>query len=491
MLRKFKLVIAAPIAFAAIATPSSAQDVGLSPAAPISATERRQGAEASAGIITEYGGAYTGPQAPYAVRVGRSIAVQTGLGADPSAYTVTLLNSPVDNAFATPGGYVYVTRQLMALMNDEAELAAVLGHEIGHVAARHSARREKVAKRNAIAGILGQLLVGAVAGNGGVGELLSKGIGTGTQLATLKFSRAQETEADDLAVQYLTRAGYDPRALSTMLSSLAAQQRLDQGASGNARSLPAWASTHPDPQSRVQRAAARAAATGVTKGIRNRNGFLMALDGMMYGEDPRQGVIEGSSFLHPSLRIAFTIPQGFTMENGATAVSITGPNAKAEFSTAAFNGDLRGYVNSVLSSLRGSGGAPDQADVQETNINGIPAAYTQVRASSGSTPVDVTVFAYAPPGGQAYHFVALTPAGQGIGAMSPMMQSFRRMAPAEAAAIKPRFVRIVTAKAGDTPASLSQRMAYDERKLERFLVLNGLAQGSRLMPGQKIKLITR
>lgn len=489
MLRKFNLMLAAPIALVSLGTPSSAQYAGLRPAAPISPAERRQGAEASPALITEYGGAYAGTQAAYAVRVGRSIAVQTGLGADPSAYTVTLLNSPVDNAFATPGGYVYVTRQLMALMNDEAELAAVLGHEIGHVAARHSARREKVAQRNAIAGILGQLLVGAVAGNGGVGELLSQGIGTGTQLATLKFSRAQETESDDLAIQYLTRAGYDPRALSTMLSSLAAQQRLDQGSSG--KSLPAWASTHPDPQSRVQRAAARAAATRVTNGVRNRNEFLRALDGMMYGEDPSQGVIEGTSFLHPALRIAFRIPQGFTMENGATAVTITGPSAKAQFSTAAYDGNLRAYVNSVLSSLRGSGSGSAQVDVQETRINGIPAAYTQVRASSGSTPVDVTVFAYSPQGGQAYHFVALTPAGQGLGAMSSMVQSFRRMAPAEAAAIKPRFVRIVATKAGDTTASLSQRMAYDDRKLERFMVLNGLTQSSRLTPGQRVKVITR
>ncbi|MCA1649330.1 MAG: M48 family metalloprotease [Acidobacteria bacterium] len=473
------------------ATPSTAQYAGLRPAAPISAAERQKGAEANPGLVTEYGGAYSGPQAAYALRVGRRVAVQTGLGADPSMYTVTLLNSPVNNAFAIPGGYVYVTRELMALMNDEAELAGVLGHEIGHVAARHSARREKVAKRNAIAGLLGQVLVGAVAGSGGVGQLLSQGIGTGTQLATLKFSRAQETEADDLAVQYLTRAGYDPSALSRVLASLAAQERFEQGSSGDARSLPAWASTHPDPQARVQRAAAQAAATRVTSGLRNRDAVLSALDGMLYGDDPRQGVIEGSTFLHPVLRIAFTIPQGFTMENGATAVSITGPNAKAQFSMAGYAGNLRDYVGSVLASLAGDGGGSPQAAVQETTINGIPAAYTQVRASSGSTPVDVTVFAYAPSRTQAYHFVALSPAGQGLGAMSTMVQSFRTITSAQAAAIKPRFVRIVTAKAGETSTSMSQRMAYDDRKLERFLILNGLTQSSPLTPGQKVKIITR
>ena len=489
MLRRLLLLAAAPAALF-VSTGQVAAQSGGRQSSGITAAERRQGAEANPALIAEYGGAYSGPQAGYVARVGQRVAVQTGLGANPSAYTVTLLNSPVNNAFAIPGGYVYVTRELMALMNDEAELAAVLGHEIGHVAARHSAQRQSIAQRNSILGALGQVLVGAVAGNSGLGQVLSRGIGTGSQLATLRFSRTQETSADDLAIQYLTRAGYDPGALSTMLASLAAQNRLDQGGGRDARSMPAWASTHPEPEARVRRAAAQAAATRATGGLRNRDAFLAAIDGMMYGEDPQQGVIEGRTFLHPSLRIAFTIPQGFTMQNGTSAVSISGPNAQAQFSTAAYNGNLGSYVGSVLGSLSGNGARVPQADVRETSINGIPAAYTQIRASSGSTPVDVSVFAYAPTASQAYHFVTLTPAGQGLGAMSSMVQSFRRMTSAEAAAIKPRYVRIVTARAGDTPASLAQRMAYRDNQLQRFLVLNGLTADARLSAGQKVKIVT-
>lgn len=458
-------------------------------AAPITAKERQQGTAAHPDILQEYGGAQSGPQAAYATRVGQRIAVQSGLAANPQAFTVTLLNSPVENAFAIPGGYVYLTRDLMALMNDEAELAAVLGHEVGHVAARHSKKRQNAATRNTILGAIGQVLVGAVAGDSAIGGLLNKGIGTGTQLITLGYSRSQETQADDLAVQYLVRAGYDPGALATMLRSLAAQETLDQRISGTTRSLPKWASTHPAPAARVQHAVARAAATRAT-GVRNRDAFLAALDGLMYGDDPKLGVVDGRNFTHPALRFAFTIPQGFTMQNGANAVSISGPNAQAQFASAAYQGSIERYIGSVLQSLGGSGAAVPQADIRRTSVNGVPAAYTQIRASSGSTPVDVTVFAYAPGGDQAFHFVMLTPAGQGIGTMGPMVESFRTLSASEAAAVKPRFVRVVTVKVGDTAASLSRRMAFTDYPLERFLVLNGLGSGASLTPGQKVKLVT-
>ncbi|TMJ13599.1 MAG: LysM peptidoglycan-binding domain-containing protein [Alphaproteobacteria bacterium] len=479
------LILSAP--GPAIAAP--AKTATFRQAAPITAKERQQGTAAHPDILQEYGGAQSGPQAAYATRVGQRIAVQSGLAASPQAFTVTLLNSPVENAFAIPGGYVYLPRDLMALMNDEAELAAVLGHEVGHVAARHSKKRQNAATRNTILGAIGQVLVGAVAGDSAIGGLLNKGIGTGTQLITLGYSRGQETQADDLAVQYLVRAGYDPGALATMLRSLAAQETLDQRISGNSRSLPQWASTHPDPAARVQHATAQAAATRAT-GVRNRDAFLAALDGLMYGDDPKLGVVEGRNFLHPGLRFAFTIPQGFTMQNGANAVSISGPNAQAQFGTGAYQGSLESYIGSVLQGLAGNGGALPRSDIRRTSVNGIPAAYTQIRANSGSTQVDVTVFAYAPSSGQAFHFVMLTPAGQGIGAMESMVESFRTLSASEAAAVKPRFVRVVTVKAGDTPASLSRRMAFTDYPLERFLVLNGLGSGSRLTPGQKVKLVT-
>jgi predicted Zn-dependent protease len=229
---------------------------------------------------------------------------------------------------------------------------------------------------------------------------------------------------------------------------------------------------------------------GAGAGTRNREAFLAAIDGMMYGDDPRQGVIEGREFLHPEMRIAFTIPQGFTMQNGASAVTITGPNTQAQLRTARYNGNLEAYVGAALQDLAGNQGQVGQVPVQRTTVNGIPAAYTQIRANSGQTQVDVTVFAYAPTQNQAYHFVVLTPAGRGVGAIDSMLQSFRTLSAREAAAVRPRFVRVVTVGPRDTVQSLAGRMAFPSYQAERFLVLNGMDGNARLTAGQRVKIVT-
>lgn len=457
-------------------------------AAPITASERQQGTAATADITAEYGGEYRGPQAQYAERVGRRIAVQSGLSSDPSAFNVTLLNSSVDNAFAIPGGYVYVTRNLLALMNDEAELAAVLGHEVGHVAARHSTKREKTATRNSILGALGQLLVGSVAGNSQVGQLLTQGIGTGAQLATLGFSRSQETQADDLGINYLAGAGYDPAALSTMLEDLAAQNALTQQIAGASSARPAWASTHPDPASRVRRAQQQAAQISRATGDRGRAPFLAAIDGMLYGDDPSQGVIDGRNFLYSPGRVAFSVPQGFAIANGARAVTISGDGGQAQFSTAPYDGDLPRYVTNVLSQLGNISTSSDA--VRQTQVNGISAAYTTVRAQSGQSEIDATVFAFAPSRDRAYHFLVLAPAGRGLGALEALVASFRTMTSADTAAARPRFLRVVAVRSGDTQESLAARMAFSAYRLERFRVLNRLNPGRPLRPGDKVKIVT-
>ena len=467
---------------------SEAQSGAAIQAEPINAAERQQGTAATADITAEYGGVYRGSQAQYAERVGRRIAVQSGLSSDPSAFNVTLLNSSVDNAFAIPGGYVYVTRNLLALMNDEAELAAVLGHEVGHVAARHSAKREKTATRNSILGALGQLLVGSVAGNSQVGQLLTRGIGTGAQLATLGFSRSQETQADDLGINYLAGAGYDPAALSTMLEDLAAQNALTQQIAGASSARPAWASTHPDPASRVRRAQQQAAQVSRATGERGRAPFLAAIDGMLYGDDPKQGVIDGRNFLYAPGRVAFSVPQGFAIANGARAVTISGDDGQTQFSTAPYDGDLPRYVTRVLSQLGNISASSDA--VRQTQVNGIPAAYTTVRAQSGQTEIDATVFAYAPSRDRAYHFLVLAPAGQGLGQLESLVASFRAMTSADTAAARPRYLRVVAVRSGDTQETLAARMAFSAYRLERFRVLNRLNPGQAMRPGDKVKIVT-
>ena len=451
----------------------------------ISQQDREQGAKAHPQLLEEFGGAQPGPQAAYVERVGKTIAVHSGLGNARDDFTVTLLNSPVNNAFAIPGGYVYVTRQLAALMNNEAELAGVLGHEVGHVAARHSSGRQKASTRNQLLGVLGSVLSGMLLGDNAFGRLGQQIFSQGSQMLTLRYSRGQETQADNLGIEYLRRAGYDPRAMSMVLNSLAQQNALEAALRGTSNQVPQWASSHPDPASRVRAALGRAGAAG---GKTNRDAFLAGIDGMTYGDDPKQGVVDGRDFVHPQLRLAFQAPNGFYMVNGTRSISISGQSGKGEFAGAAYAGNLDGYVRDVFVAVGGKEQrlSPDQ--ITRTTINGIPAAYGIVRAQGSSSQVDVIVFAYEFAKDRAYHFTTMSAAGQ-ASAFSPMFNSMRRISNTEAGQIKPRRIAVVTVKSGDTVESLSQRMAYDNAKLERFMVLNGLDGNARLVAGQKVKLV--
>ena len=214
----------------------------------LSAGEVKQAQAAHPQIVQEFGGAETGNRAAYVTGVGRRVAVQSNIANAGAATTITTLNSPVMNAFAIPGGYVYITRQLMGVMNDEAELASVLGHEVGHIAANHSKSRS----RNGLFSQLGAVLVGVVTGSG----QLAQAAGQFAQLATLKFSRDQEFQSDALGVQYLTRAGYDPAATASMLRQLGAATTLEGRVAGrnDERTTPSWARTHPLSEDRVRRA---------------------------------------------------------------------------------------------------------------------------------------------------------------------------------------------------------------------------------------------
>lgn len=455
---------------------------------PITQQEAAQGAEFHPKLMAEFGGAYQGPQAAYIESVGKNISVHSGLGDARSDFTVTTLNSSVNNAFAIPGGYVYTTRQLVALMNNEAELAGVLGHEVGHVAARHSQRRQARAQRNTLLGAAGAILSGILLGNSGLGDTLSRGFLQGSQMLTLKFSRSQELQADELGIEYLNKAGYDPKAMATVLQSLASQNALDAKLQGrnNAR-LPEWASTHPDPASRVRTALGKA---GQRTGMTNRDTFLTRIDGLVYGDDPKQGVIEGNTFTHPDLRLAFAAPQGFYMVNGTRAVSINGQSGKAQLTTAPYSGNMDSYIRSVFQALGGERQRLAPSSIQRTTVNGIPAAYGTARVNNGNGQVDVVVFAYEFSSNQAFHFMAISQAGRS-GVFSPMFNSMRRIGRAEANKVVPRRIDVVTVRRGDTVSSLARRMAYTDSQELRFRVLNGLGGNDGLQAGQKVKIVIK
>ncbi len=486
--RNFLAWAAAPLAIVHTGCVGGSQAAPASASAPISAQEAQLGARYHPQFVAEFGGAMTGPYAQYVEQVGRKIAMQSGLANAESAFTVTLLNSPVHNAFAVPGGYVYTTRQLVTLMNNEAELAGVMGHEVGHVAARHSQRRQQAAQRNSILGLLGAIGSSLLLGNSAVGDTLSRTFLQGSQLLTLKFSRKQELEADDLGILYLTRAGYDPRAMSTVLASLAAQNALDAQVQGRNASVPEWASTHPDPASRVRTAATKA--QSLASGTTNRDTFLNRIDGLLYGDDPSQGMIEGSRFTHPELMLSFTAPQGFYMVNGTRAVSINGQGGQAQFALAPYSGNLEAYVRQQFTAIGGQNSQLAPQSLERTTVNGLPAAIGTARVANGGQQVDVIVIAYEFGRDRAYHFAAIAPAGRAA-VFNPMFASLRRITQTEAAAVVPRRIQVVTVARGDSVASLARRMDYTSAQVERFRVLNGLGASEEVLPGQRVKLVVR
>ncbi len=461
------------LAAASVSAPAMAQTRS------ISQSDRAQGAQANPQLIAQYGGAYTGPQSAYVERIGKRVALQSGLSNASGDFTVTLLNSPVENAFAIPGGYVYVTRQLLALMNSEAELAAVLGHEVGHVAARHSNSRNT---RSTIGGLFAAGL-GALTGS----DILGRVAGIGSQLYTLSYSRSQEYQADQFGVRYATAAGYAPIGMAEALAQLNDAQGLAAQTSGrDANAVPTWMSTHPNGAERVRRAEALAQQAGGTTAQPAQDvTYLRMLDGLRYDDDPAQGVIDGSIFRHPALRIRFTAPSGYTIANGTDAVTIAGQGGQAEFRMAAA-GDPASVARQRLTAL----GAQSVSEPQLTRINGTEVAIASTRATANNRQVDVTVAAYRYPSAT-YLFQIVTPAGQGIGPFDSLLQSLAPLTQAEANAITGKRIRIATVRANDTVDSLARQMAYPDFQRERFLTLNGLGDDARLVPGQLVKLVVK
>jgi predicted Zn-dependent protease len=238
----------------------------------------------------------------------------------------------------------------------------------------------------------------------------------------------------------------------------------------------------------MERALSEAQATGrLGKGIRNRDTFLNEIEGIYVDDDPAQGVIEGATFTHPDLRIQFTVPQGYLMSNGADAVTISGSAGKAQFRQGPPNLDQAiSFAYRLLTR--------DQFQIrypppQRLTINGMAAAITTARVNTDSGLIDASVAAYQWDPKRVYYFVMLTAGGYGVTPFQSMIRSLRRITPAEAAAIRPRVIHVVTVRPGDSVQSLASQMAYRSFKLERFLSLNGLAANAALTPGQKLKLI--
>ncbi len=464
-------------------TPAAAQQVRYLDPQDIAEAQRE-----NAQVIQELGGAETGPRAVYVEAVGRRVASYSGIASPVQQLHFVTLNSAVENAFSVPGGYIYITRQLLTLMGNESQLAFALGHEVGHIAGNHAHQREAVEQelaREALPWIMVGQMMGGFGSQIAVRNLLE------AKLESLSFSREQEYEADSFGLRYMLAAGYDPAGAAQLLGSLAQATALEARVQGRTnRRIPEWASTHPLSENRMQRALQEGRATGrIGTGVRNRDQFLSEIEGLYVDDDPAQGIIDGPVFTHPDLRIQFQVPTGYLMSNGTYAVTIAGSAGKAQFSGGRATGSLDNYVVRVFQRLIRGQGQIAVPSPRRLTINGLPAAATTAHVNTNSGAVDVSVVAYQWDPQHIYHFVMLTQGGTGMGPFTPMVNSLRKISASEAAAIRPRVIHVETVKQGDTLQSLATRMAYRNFQLDRFLVLNGLTAQSTLVPGQRVKLV--
>ncbi|MBI3444583.1 MAG: M48 family metalloprotease [Magnetospirillum sp.] len=446
--------------------------------------EKKMGAEAHPDILKQFGGAYHDAKVQaYVAGVGQRLAIHTETpGAE---FRFTVLNSTIVNAMALPGGYVYVTRGLMALADDEAELAGVIGHEIGHVTGRHTAQRYSQAMAANIAtGVLGAV-VGAVTGVSGVGDLAQLGAAAYIQ----GFSRDQESEADQLGIRYMNNSGWNPEYMATFLNKLREESRLEAvlaGRSPDSVDESSMFASHPRTIDRVKDAAAAVKFTD-HKGAVGRDQYLAQIEGLMVGDDPDEGVIRGRVFSHAGLGIRYEVPPGFRLINGAkavTAVHTDGSMIRFDMGQEA-QSDMTNYLQSQWAK------GTRLASIEALDINGMPAATGVTRLNTNKGAMDARLLAIKD-GKKTYRFLYLTPPGV-TGTHAQEMKtsglSLRHLAESEKSGMKPLRIRIITAKAGDSVEKLAEQMPYEDNKVLRFRVLNGLTNGEAVTPGQKLKMV--
>ena len=407
-------------------------------------------------------------------------------------YTFTVVDSDVVNAFAVPGGYIYITRGLLALFDSEAELAAVLGHELGHITALHYAR----GRGQAILAQLGVLAAGilvrqAVPGTD-IERIVGRLGGTAAFAYLRSFSRENEYESDDLGIRYLGRAGYDTGAVARMLGKLRAHGRLQAELAGRSPDKIDsfdYTATHPAPIARIRRAAANAAKTTVRNPMVAGEIYLNKIDGMIYGGSREQGFVRDRHFIHPRLRFRFSVPRTFTIRNLPQAVMASGRGGARMI----FRVHPRGTSLSAAGFLRDRwSGRLSLGRIDEFTVSGLPAASAGAIAQSRGGIVDIQVIAVGARGKMVYETVFVFPRGQGSrleGAYRGFRRSLREMSAAEAATYRARRIKVIAARPGDTQQGLARRMAVDKRPLAHFRVLNGLGPGDRIAAGRLLKLV--
>jgi predicted Zn-dependent protease len=410
----------------------------------------------------------------YVDRVGQRVVAASGVS---GGFRFVVLDSPVANAHAVQS-YVFVTRGLLALLEDEAELAAAIAHELGHLVQRHAAQRARVRQ-----GVL-DAAVEAATTSGSV--TVGRSVAQDGLLALRRYSREQELEADRLALGYIVKAGYRGDAVASLIDRLRRQSALEAQIMGEAPDIgdrPSASSTHPVPMERTSAIAALPLANA--PGESNEKGYFAAINGMSVDDPPSEGFIRGRSFLHPVLKIAFTAPPGFRLFNESGGVLAVGRDRSLmAFSclSTPVSGPLDDWMRNKLK--------PTPTDIRPLEINGAEAAIG-ARPRGSDTGLGQARYVVIRQGDRVCNFALVSEGAdqdRQIEIMIRATQTFRALSAAEAAALQPYRLRIVS-PAGSTPASLAAYMPYPDLKMERLLVLNAARSPADLSSRAQIKIV--
>lgn len=437
--------------------------------------QEKLGAKEHPIVLLKYGGEYSDKNSEIllALIVGRLVSVSQ----DPArVYKITILNSPKVNAFALPGGYLYVTRGLLALANDSSELAAVIAHEMAHVSSNHAVLRQEKISSSAI----GKEVVDEVLGGNRAGKIAL----AANKMRLSNFSKDQELQADTVSIRMIGKAGFDPFAAGRFLETMSRFRQIKSSKVGKLGSGN-FLSSHPTTPERVVLAKRHARFFGAPGiGDRSRKRYLKGISGLLYGDTTEEGFVRGQTFTHAGLGIRFTAPSGFTILNQPHAVTLTGPfDVATRFDAAVLSRGQSltsylksGWVNGLISET-----------IREGTKIGLPSATALATADGWRFRIEIIQ-----KGNQLFRFITAAPqSNTQISAISTKItDSLHILDDREIAALSPLRIKIVTARKSDTLGSLTRKMRGVSNRVKLFKVLNSIGSGEKVRAGRQYKIVT-
>jgi predicted Zn-dependent protease len=407
----------------------------------------------------------------YVDSVGQALAAVSERPDIPWSFGV--VDDPVVNAFALPGGPIYLARGIMAHFNSEAELASVLGHEIGHVTARHIVEqmsRQQIAQLGMIASMIA------------VPDLMpyAEGLSGALGVVFLKFGRDDEAQSDELGFRYMTRLGYDPQGAVDMFKIL------DRQGEGSGRAIPEWASTHPDPGNRIAAAEQRIATSGIRDGTVRRDEYLQRINGLVWGEDPREGYFLGQRFVHPELAFEFTLPDSWIKRNSKTAVLAGSPEKDAMFQLTARAGSPEEAANEFFSRE-----GIERTGMARQSVNGLPAVVATWSATTRQGVIQ-GVASFVRHGDLTYTMLGYAPSsrvGRYAASIERTLNSFAPVTDPALLTVEPKRIELVRLRESMTAEEFVSRHPSTVNE-ETVFRINGIRASDRIEAGTLLKRVT-